>query len=144
MSASERWLAPLNAALRQWHWTFYRAAAAAWLMALASGNGGTPALRLGPLTLGLDHPAGLYWGAWLGLAAVAGEWLLNPFVREGLRTPGRQEVLLRTAGLAVATTGLFALTHNFWLCLLCQVIVDSAVAAWWPEVTDRIRSGYPG
>jgi hypothetical protein len=67
------------------------------------------------------------------------EWLLNPFARAELRTPGRQEAALRTAALAIATTALFALTRNFWLCLVCQVVVETAVAAWWPEAIGAER-----
>ncbi len=68
----------------------------------------------------------------MGLLLVAVEWLLNPFARAALRTPGRLEGALRMAGLAVATTGLFALTRNLWLCLLCNVIVEAVAAIWFP------------
>jgi hypothetical protein len=144
LGMAQRWTAPLDAALRQWHWAFYRAAAVAWLLAGVAGPGSAstaaaaaaavaaPALRLpGGIVLSppsLDSAAALYWGAWLGLAAVALEWLLNPFVRRALRTPGRQEAALRDAGLAIATTALFALTRNFWLCLACQVLAETAMA----------------
>ncbi len=143
LSTAQRWTAPLDAALRQWHWAFYRAAAAAWLLAGVAGPGSAsaaaaaPALRLpGGIVLSppsLDGAAALYWGAWLGLAAVALEWLLDPFVRRALRTPGRQEAALRDAGLAIATTALFTLTRNFWLCLACQVLAETAMALWWGE-----------
>ena len=93
LSRAQRWTAPLDAALRQWHWTFYRAAAAAWLLAGVAGPGSTsasgaaagPTLHL-PVGIvlalpGLNGAAASYWGAWLGLAVVALEWLLDPFVR---------------------------------------------------------------
>ena len=81
----------------------------------------------------LDATTALYWGAWLGLAAAAVEWLLNPYARRALRTPGRQEAALRDAALAVATTALFALTRNFWLCLTAQVLAASGIAWWWAQ-----------
>ncbi len=138
----QRWTAPLDAALRQWHWSFYRAAAAAWLLTAVPGPGSAAAARTialhlpagSVLVLGrLDGPAALYWGAWLGLAFIALEWLLDPFVRRALHIPGRQEAALRDAGLAIATTALFALTRNFWLCLACQVLAETAIALWWDE-----------
>ena len=42
---------------------------------------------------------------------------------------GREIALLRLA-LAVATTALFVLTSNFWLPLICSVVVETAIAGW--------------
>ncbi len=47
--------------------------------------------------------------------------------------PGRQEAALHSADLAIATAALFALTRNFWLCLACQVLAETAMALWWGE-----------
>ncbi len=74
----------------------------------------------------------LYWGAWLGLAAAGLEWVLNPFDRACLRRTGDREVALRRAALAVATTGLFVLTRNFWLCLAVHVAVETLAVGWFP------------
>jgi hypothetical protein len=120
--------APFDAALAQWHWTFYRAAVAGWLMLPLSFPSAPVADRL---LLGLqDEP--LYWGAWLGLTVAAVEWVLNPFARARFRRPGEREASLRRAALAVATTGLFVLTRNFWLCLAVHVVVETLAAAWFP------------
>ena len=142
------WRAPLDAVLSQWHWAFYRAAAIGWLAAgtaalqvtgkASAALAGAQAAPVVPIlgnagNLGLyflGQP--LYWGSWLGLALAGLEWLLNPFARAGLRTPGHMEGVARKAALAVTTTALFVMTRNFWLCLACQVIIDTAIAAWWP------------
>jgi hypothetical protein len=132
-SAGERWRAPLDAALLQWHWAFYRAAAIGWLAAaaqaapLAAATDGLPARLVGAL---LAQP--LYWGSWLGLALVGLEWVLMPQTYRSLRTPGQFEGVVRGVGLAVATTALFILTRNFWLCLVCHALAETAIAAWWP------------
>lgn len=120
--------APLDAALQQWHWAFYRAAAAGWLM-LPIGLPGAPLADR--LLQGLQSEP-LYWGAWLGLAVAGVEWALDPFARARLKRPGDREVELRGAALAVATTGLFVLTRNFWLCLVVHVAVDTLAAGWFP------------
>ncbi len=116
--------APVDAALQQWHWAFYRALVAA-------------ALPLAALPWAASLPHGpsdpqIYWTSWLGLGLIAVEAALNPFTRAGLGWPGPREALLRRAALAVATTALFALTGNFWLCLACDGIVETVIAAWLP------------
>lgn len=117
---------PVTAALDQWHWAFYRAAAAAALLALS-----VPDLtaRLGGLIGKLqDDP--LYWGAWLGLALAGLEWALDPFGRAALRVEGERAAVIRRAGIAVATTGLFVLTRNLWLCLAAHLVIETLAATW--------------
>ena len=76
--------APVDAALLQWHWAFYRALAIALLPIVAGALANSEILRpLGSQLLA----APLYWGSWLGLALIALEWALNPFGRAGLQTP---------------------------------------------------------
>ncbi|MGQ9491516.1 MAG: hypothetical protein ACUVS6_12625 [Anaerolineae bacterium] len=118
---------PLDVALQQWHWAFYRALAIAWVAAW-------PSLALPggqPFHLGFATDP-LYWGSWLGLAVAGAEWLLNPFARAALRRSGSREASLRQAALAVATTALFAATRNLWLCLACHMAVEITVTTWLP------------
>ncbi|MCX7671716.1 MAG: hypothetical protein N2439_16810 [Anaerolineae bacterium] len=126
--------AAVSAALLQWHVAFARAGLIAWLSA-------RPPLA-GPFEEAiwrrvLEQP--LYWGSWLGLGAVLGEAILNPFVRDALAMPsvadrrqGRPEALLRDLALLLATTALFVLARNFWLCLACHVTVNTLIAGWLP------------
>jgi hypothetical protein len=131
------WLAPIDAALLQWHWTFYRAGVIGWLVLAASSNVTGPFSFLAPLA---KQP--VYWGSWLGMVLVAAEWALNPFARGALVgarkspdcAPAAERTVIRM-GLAVATTALFILTRNFWLPLICQVIVETAVFAFLPVTT---------
>lgn len=109
----------LDAALLGWHWAFYRAAAIGWLA-------GQPDAAAGQSLLAL------YWGSWLGLACVGLEWVLNPFARAGLRVPGRQEAALRRIALALAVTAIFVLSRNLWLCLAGQILIEIAIAGWFP------------
>ncbi len=121
--------APVDAALLQWHWAFYRALAIA-LLPLAAG-----ALASNEVLLPLGRQlaaAPLYWGSWLGLALIALEWVLNPFARAGLQRPGRREIALLRVALAIATTALFTLTPNFWLLLLLHLAVETMIAGWLP------------
>lgn len=120
--------APLDAALQQWHWAFYRAAAIGWLMLPI----GLPAAPLADRLLQGLQAEPLYWGAWLGLLVAGLEWALDPFARAALRRAGDREVALRRATLAVATTGLFVLTRNFWLCLVVHVAVETLAMGWFP------------
>lgn len=119
----------LDAVLLGWHWAFYRAAAIGWLAALPEATIGQPVLA---------HAAGqitaqpLYWGSWFGLACVGLEWALNPFARAELRAPGRQEAALRRIVLALTSTGVFIVGRNLWLCLAAQVIIETAIAGWFP------------
>jgi hypothetical protein len=72
----------------------------------------------------------LYWGAWIGIALAGLEWALNPLRRAGLRIDGERTAALRRASLAIATTGIFVLTRNFWLCLAAHLLVETLVATW--------------
>ncbi len=135
--------APIDAALAQWHLAFYRAAAIGWLAEISE----FPAAMPGPLRVGLQSQP-FYWGSWLGLGALLVESALNPHLWAVLSTPtqeerawGRPEAILRSLALAVATTALFILTRNLWLCLACQVIVETAIAAWLP--LHRPQAGVP-
>jgi hypothetical protein len=119
--------APLDAGFQQWHWAFYRALVISLLPAVV----GT--LTAVPFISSLAEPLAtqpVYWGSWLGLGLIAAEWALNPFARAGLRRPVRREATLRRVVLAIATTALFTLTRNFWLCLACDIIVETAIAGW--------------
>lgn len=121
--------APLDAALCQWHWAFYRAAAVAWIAMSAPGAHSLSR------TLNLDLAAttaadALYWGSWLGLLFLAVEWALNPFTRSALRTPVAQEKALRQIALAIATTAIFALTRNLWICWICHVTAETLIVGW--------------
>ena len=135
--------APIDAALAQWHLAFYRAAAIGWLAETALFPAGVPiTLREGLQT----QP--FYWGSWLGLGVLLIESTLNPHLWAVLRMPtreerawGRPEAILRSLALAVATTALFILTRNLWLCLACQVIVETTIAAWLP--LHRPQAGVP-
>ena len=119
------WRAFLDAALLQWHWAFYRACVIAWLVSLPPDV----VLARGVLSLGgawQNDP--LYWGSWLGMAAAALEWVLNPFARRALLRPGASELTILRAALAIATTALFVLTRNFWLSLACHCVVEVVIA----------------
>lgn len=120
--------APLDAGLQQWHWAFYRAALAGWLTLPLSLPGSAPTDRL---LQGLQSQP-LYWGAWLGILTIGLEWLVDPFARARLRRAGDREVALRRAALAVATTGLFVLTRNLWLCLVVHLAVEMLAVGWFP------------
>jgi hypothetical protein len=121
--------APLDAVLCQWHWAFYRGLAIGWLAALSPDTIHIPVLA-GLFTSLQTQP--FYWGSWLGLAWAGLEWALNPFSRAALADEGTREAALRGISLAIATTALFILTRNFWLCLLCQVVVETVIAAFLP------------
>jgi hypothetical protein len=118
--------APLDAALGQWHWAFYRAAVFG-LLALPLSFPGVPLVDRALQGLQAEP---LYWGAWAGIGVAGLEWALDPFGRAHMRRPGERETALRRAALAVATTGLFVLTRNFWLCLVVHVAVETLVAGW--------------
>jgi hypothetical protein len=121
--------APVDAALLQWHWAFYRALAIALLPIAAGVLANSEILHsLGKLLLS----APFYWGSWLGLALIAVEWALNPFGRAELKRPGQREIALLRVVLAVATTALFTLTPNFWLLLSVHLAVETVIAGWLP------------
>jgi hypothetical protein len=127
--------APVEAALHQVHWAFYRAAAAGWLMLslIAAPESSAPTRLTNAL-----HAQPLYWGAWLGLAIAGAEWMLDPFSRAAMRRPGDQQTMLRRAVLAVATTCLFVLTRNLWLCLIVHTAVETLAVGWFPLPVGRL------
>ena len=125
---------PIDAALAQWHLAFYRAAAIAALAEIRQLPQPIPGTLLQDV-----QAQSLYWGAWLGLLILLVEGALNPFSWSALRSPtpeqiawGRPEAILRGLALAVCTTAIFVITRNLWLCLACQVIVETAIAGWLP------------
>ena len=135
--------APIDASLAQWHLAFYRAVAIGWLSEIAVFPAAFPSTLRESLQ---SQP--FYWGSWLGLGVLLIESALNPHLWAVLGAPtqeeralGKSEAILRSLTLAVATTALFILTRNLWLCLACQVIVETAVAAWLP--LHRPHSGMP-
>lgn len=126
--------AAIDAALTQWRLAFCRAVLIAWLTALPALLASLPGAILREM-----QAQPLYWGSWLGLGLALIEAGLNPFLRDTLRLPtsearrqDRPEALLRSLALAIATTGLFVLTRNLWLCLACQIVIDTAIAGWLP------------
>jgi hypothetical protein len=128
---------PLDATLCQWHWAFYRSLMIGWL-ALPSPDGWPIPALAGVFESLQSQP--FYWGSWLGMAWIALEWALNPFARASLRSAGTREASLRGIALAFATTALFILTRNFWLCLACHVVVETAIAALFPLRTEPAAS----
>ena len=119
--------APVDAALLQWHWAFYRALAIALLPITAGALANSEILRpLGTQLMAVP----LYWGSWLGLALIALEWALNPFARAELQRPGQRETALLRVVLAIATTALFTLAPNFWLLLISHLVVETVIAGW--------------
>ena len=121
--------APLDSALQQGHWAFYRALAIGILPAAVGTLAAVPFVsglaRLSPAET-------FYWGSWLGLGLIGLEWALNPFARAELRHPIRREAALRRVVLAIATTALFTITRNVWLCLACDLAVETVIAGWLP------------
>jgi len=138
------WLAPIDSALLQWHWAFYRAAVIGGLTLLTAANGASTGAHTGVEAHLAADPG--YWGAWLGMVLVALEWALNPFARRVLFRPqdnqedaaAAERTVIRMA-LAVATTAVFVLARNFWLCLACHAMVETAIALFLP-VPDRLEA----
>ena len=123
------WVHLREAALHEVHWAFYRNAPI--------------------LALGADEK-GIYLGAWLGLALVGLEAVLNPAWRDGLMLPERAPAQLMRAALAVASTILFWKTGNLWLAIglhfpvslgLAALARASAATQVEPVQTDEPRSG---
>jgi hypothetical protein len=124
-----KWTIPIDIALTQWHWAFYRAAMIGWLL-----NAGNPTANIAPSSKLFDmlQTQPLYWGAWIGFGLIVLEGALNPFTRVSLNIPGRRESIVRNTFLAVATTALFFLTRNFWLCLITHMVIEISVAWLFP------------
>lgn len=106
----------VDAALRQWHWAFYRA--------LAIGTLATAA--------GVQSLDAAYWGTWLAAVLTAGEWLLNPYARLALSQSGPREDALRQAALAAVTSALFLVSRNFYVSLALHLAVDLLITGWFP------------
>jgi len=126
--------ATIDAGLTQWRLAFCRAALIAWLAALPALPAPFPVALLREL-----QAQPFYWGSWLGLGLALIEAGLNPFFRDvlcwpipGAPRPERPEALLRGLAIAIATTGLFVLTRNFWLCLAGHVVADTLITGWLP------------
>jgi len=94
--------AALEAAAWQLHWAFYRVAISVvpWL---ADG----------------------YWASWAGLAVVAAQWVMDPWLREQLRRPLAAGRIVRRGVVALVTTALFLVTHNLWLCWLLHALFEA-------------------
>jgi hypothetical protein len=71
--------------------------------------------------------AGPYFGVYLGLALVTAISLLNPYLRNEMRTEGRREGLVLTASLAVVTSTLYIFARNLWLCIALHFVMRMAV-----------------
>jgi len=121
--------APIEAMLHQWHWAFYRAAVAEWLMLEPFSPPRIPALA-GVRDVLQGEP--LYWGACLGLAVVCVELALDPLSRTVLHRSGDGHSIIRRVTIAIATTGLFVITRNLWLCLIVHAAVETLIAGWFP------------
>jgi hypothetical protein len=134
--SADAWLTPLDAALLQWHWAFYRAGAAGWLLMYPDRLNRLPfadAAVFAPVFSALAANP-FYWGSWLGMGLVALEWGLNPFARAALRDPVQRPYALLRLAIAFASTAVLVATRNFWLALLLHITVAVAAAIWRPLV----------
>lgn len=86
----------VEAGALQWQWAFYRSA---MIDALAAVEG----------------PAPVYWGTWLGAAALVVQGALNPWLWRDLRTSGLAERRVLRAALLGASSVLYLVSRNFWL-----------------------------
>lgn len=66
---------------------------------------------------------GVALGAWVGLAPVALEALINPARWNDLQSPARSRNLLVRIGLAVVGAMLYLQTQNLWVALLADTVV---------------------
>lgn len=66
--------------------------------------------------LGLDAGAAQAHGAWLGLALIAVVWLVNPSRRAAMAEPSGARHQITHLAVALATTVVFILSGNLWLC----------------------------
>ncbi|MFZ1507715.1 MAG: hypothetical protein WAV74_13115 [Anaerolineae bacterium] len=65
---------------------------------------------------GLDVSAAQTGGAWLGLVLIAVVWLVNPSRRAAMAEPSGARHQITYLALALATTVVFILSGNLWLC----------------------------
>ena len=66
--------------------------------------------------------AGLYPGVFLGLALVAGVWLLRPGHLAALANPDCRAQALLTGELALISGLVFLYSENLWLCILMHIL----------------------
>ncbi|MEZ4770558.1 MAG: hypothetical protein R2844_19310 [Caldilineales bacterium] len=88
----------LEAGALQWQWSFFRAV-----------------LIAGTVQQGLGRGDPVYLGAWLTVALVTLEGMLNPLLWRDLRTPGLAGPRLLRAVILVVTTQIYLFSGNFWL-----------------------------
>ena len=105
-----RFLLPLEAAAAQLMWALLRVAGA-WFL---RGRG------MGALEAE-------YAGAWLGLILLYVAWAVDPAWRARLRQPASQRRELVAIALALATTVVFIVSGNLWLCWVLYMIVLAIV-----------------
>ena len=105
-----RFLLPLEAAAAQLMWALLRVAGA-WFL---RGRG-------------MAAPEAEYAGAWLGLILLYVAWAVDPTWRAHLRQPGSQRRQLIAIALALATTVVFIVSGNLWLCWVLHMIVLAIV-----------------
>ncbi|MGB4802251.1 MAG: hypothetical protein WBV59_06325 [Anaerolineae bacterium] len=65
---------------------------------------------------GLDADMARVGGAWLGLALIVTIWLADPARRASMRLPAGAPREMTRLALALATTVVFILSGNLWLC----------------------------
>ncbi len=92
----------------QAHWTLYRGAAIT-------------------LLTGVVTDALLYWGALIGLGLTCLEALLDPRVRARLGHIGAADVAIWNLGQAFINALAFLATHNLWLGLMIQFLLELTV-----------------
>lgn len=86
------WATVIDGLVLQVHWAFYRAALSVVL-------------------------ADVYSGVFAGLALIYLEWTLDPFWRQGWRSPSQATARWLHAALALITAVIFLSTRNLWICL---------------------------
>jgi hypothetical protein len=105
-----RLLLPLEAAAAQLMWALLRVAGA-WFLR----------------DRGMGALEAAYAGAWLGLILLYVAWAVDPAWRARLRHPASQRRELVAIALALATTVVFIVSGNVWLCWVLHMIVLAIV-----------------
>ena len=108
----------VNPALSPWRWLLPLETAAAQLMWALLRVGGAGFLR----SRGVEAAGADYAGAWLGLAVLCLAFAVDPAWRERLRQPATQRREIITLALALATTVIFIVSGNLWLCWVVHMI----------------------
>lgn len=70
---------------------------------------------------------GGYWGVCAGLSLILVSVLIDPRALSNLRTVGRREESMLHASLVLATSALFWLSGNLWLCCLAHAALRCSV-----------------